>query len=114
MPFYYLYYFFCKNCKTNSLVEELLDLKQINIKPKQADSQLHQIIEEFNENEIINNPKWGTAFYKANMDKSNVVLKKPQSSPQQEKKFSTNRERGRLTAGNFLPKVGNMPKSAKK
>lgn len=91
-----------------------MDFKQLNIKPKHNDSQLHQIIEEFNENEILNNPKWGTALYKPNTDKSNLALKKPQSSPQQEKKISTNRERGRLTAGNFLPKVGNIPKSAKK
>jgi hypothetical protein len=75
---------------------------------------LHQIIEEFNENEILNNPKWGTAFYKSNTDKSNIVLKKPQNSPLQEKKISANRERARLTAGNFLPKIRNVPKSAKK
>lgn len=72
-------------------------------------TKLHQIVEDFNENEIINNPKWGTAPFVENQGVKGGVLPvtKKIGSPGFEKERGIKlRERGKLTAGNFFPRIG--------
>jgi hypothetical protein len=99
-------------------VDDLLD-GQLPKRPLTAKStKLHQIVEEFNENEIINNPKWGSAVYadnQLNKDKPLTVAKKSGSPDFDKQKGIKLRERGKLTAGNFFPRLAspNMNKLLK-
>ena len=88
---------------------DLIDGQQIHKKPTTASksTKLHQIVEDFNENEVINNPKWGSAVYESNQilkEKGMTLVKKINSSPQKERGIKL-RERGKLTAGNFFPRI---------
>lgn len=70
-------------------------------------TKLHQIVEEFNENEIINNPRWGVApFVDEPIKEKALPVTKKAGSPFNEKSRGIKlRERGKLTSGNFFPKI---------
>lgn len=72
-------------------------------------TKLHQIVEDFNENEVINNPKWGSAIFSENhlnKERISAIPIKKLTSPAFEKDRGIKlRERGKLTSGNFFPRI---------
>ena len=90
------------------IVGDLLDGQMLKRPLTAKSTKLHQIVEEFNENEILNNPKWGSAYFGDNMNKEKelpmTIVKK--SSPETVKQKGIKlRERGKLTSGNFFPRI---------